>query len=89
MSLLETTGDYMFADHVEELSRSVSKLNETLALQAEINEKLMTKVTQLTEVIDFQNEQLRKLMRSYGCDDFTTFIEKTATNNLRPDAVLM
>ena len=89
MALLETNGDYMFAENVEELSRSVSKLNEALDEQLEINQNLMNSVRQLTEVIEFQNVQFRKLMKSFGCDDVSDFIEKSATNNLRPDFVLM
>ena len=55
MALLETNGDYMFAENVEELSRSVSKLNEALDEQLEINQNLMNSVRQLTEVIEFQS----------------------------------
>lgn len=78
MALLETRGDYQFAENVEELNRSVSKLNKALEEQLEFNHNLTVAIKQLTEVIAEQNEHYQKLLH-----------DVPVTNNLRPDVVLM
>lgn len=78
MALLETSGDYQFAENVEELNRSVSKLNKALEEQMEFNHNLTVAIKQLTEVIAEQNEHYQKLLH-----------DVPVTNNLRPDVVLM
>jgi regulator of replication initiation timing len=78
MALLETRGDYQFAENVEELNRSVSKLNKALEEQMEFNHNLTVAIKQLTEVIAEQNEHYQKLLH-----------DVPVTNNLRPDVVLM
>ena len=78
MALLETRGDYQFAENVEELNRSVSKLNKALEEQIEFNHTLTVAIKQLTEVIAEQNEHYQKLLH-----------DVPVTNNLRPDVVLM
>lgn len=90
--LLETHGDYQFAENVEELNRSVSKLNKALEDQLELNQHLTASVRQLTEVIEFQNEQFRKLMKrfeedgTFACSNDAKF---SATGNLAPDFALI
>ena len=78
MALLETKGDYQFAESVEELTRSISKLNMALEEKMELNHSLTVAVKQLTEVIAEQNEHYQKLLH-----------DVPVTNNLRPDVVLM
>ncbi len=78
--LLETKGDYMFAENVEELVRKVSKLNEAFEEQLEENQRLTASVKLLTEAIAEQTEATQKLLRAYNVP---------VTNNLRPDVVLM
>lgn len=78
MALLETRGDYQFAENVEELNRNVSKLNKALEEQLEFNHNLTVAIKQLTEVIAEQNEHYQKLLH-----------DVPVTNNLRPDVVLM
>lgn len=78
--LLETKGDYMFAENVEELVRKVSKLNEAFEAQLEENQRLTASVKLLTEAIAEQTEATQKLLRAYNVP---------VTNNLRPDVVLM
>lgn len=78
MALLETRGDYQFAENVEELNRSISKLNKALEEQMEFNHNLTVAIKQLTEVIAEQNEHYQKLLH-----------DVPVTNNLRPDVVLM
>nr|MBQ4457567.1 hypothetical protein [Clostridia bacterium] len=82
MSLIETRGDYQFAENVEELNRSVSKLNKALEEQLEYNISLTAAVKQLTEVIEFQNEQFRKFIKNHE-DDFCV------TGNLCADVSLI
>ena len=79
MTLLETRGDYQFAENVEELIRKITKLNEAFEEQLEENQRLTASVKLLTEAITEQTEATQKLLRSYSVP---------VTNN-RPDVVLM
>ncbi|WP_026658637.1 hypothetical protein [Butyrivibrio sp. AC2005] len=81
MSLLETNGDYQFAENVAEINRSLLKLNKALEEQMDFSRSLTAAVKQLTEVIDQQNEQIRKFIKDKTDDLY-------ATENLRTDVVL-
>ena len=62
--MLETRGDYQFAESVNSLSRQVSKLNKAFEEQLEINERLTVAIKQLTEVISDQYDQNQRLIQS-------------------------
>ena len=79
MALLETRGDYQFAENVEELIRKVTKLNEAFEEQLNENQRLTASVKLLTEAIAEQTEATQKLLRSYS----------VPVTNKRPDVVLM
>ena len=63
--LLETRGDYEFAESVRVLSREFTKFNETLKEELIIKENFMNSLKQLTEALEGQYEQNRKLMMMF------------------------
>ncbi len=81
MALLETNGDYTFAENIAELARSVSKLSDMFEEQPEENRKLNASIKLLTEAIAECTEQSVKLKGNFS--------DISATENLLPDAILM
>ncbi len=82
MALIETVGDYQFAESVKKLSRDVSKISESYEAQIDVNIRLMDSIRQLTEVIEYQNEQYKELKKRFDEKEYEA-------DDTRPDLVLM
>ena len=85
MALLETQADFTFAANIETLTEEIIKLNKALEScsdsHIESNNKLAARIYELNEVVTEQCRQTQQLLRRLG--------DVPATNNLKPDVVLI
>ena len=79
MALLETRGDYQFADNVERLANGVDNFTKACLALVDENRELNARLNALSEVVAEQSQVMEKILR--------TCSEIPVTNN-RPDAVL-